>query len=441
MVPRLIHTYRVEIIIALITLGINAACFFLFVHINNGDVLSTVRVDDGFYELAENVLAGNGFSWSTEAPYQPNSMRTPGYVFVLAGLIAVFGVTGAAVVQLLLATAIPLLGMQIARLITNSRKISIITGVILALNPMLAQLSFQFYTETIFLLVFLSWLLVTLYYFKRLTITLLILSALLFGGAVLIKASVQYLPLILIPCLAWAHGWKHWRRSLVHISLFLLIVGTVVSPWIVRNLETFDAIGFSTQSTFVLYTNFAPAVITIAENHDFITFRNSFLTPEEFRGDAITFANQDDYKAKAIDIILEHPTATAHIMAKSVFTFFTSDGFYSLLTKVKQDPSDYFIFLVVTRLLWIGVTCAALVGAGIYLWTRFTPQTLFIITLVAYLALVSTVAAFGTNPRYRLPVDPIIISMAMVGAGALWTLFTKKFPRAHTFLNTLKKGG
>ena len=427
MLHTLVHKYRFEIIIALVALCVNSACFFLFVSVNNGDVLSTVRVDDGFYELAENVLAGNGFSWSAEAPYQPNSMRTPGYVFVLAGLIAAFGVTGAAVVQLILATAIPILGMYIARFITNSSLFGIITGFILALDSMLAQLSFQFYTETVFLIVFLSWLLVTFHYFKRLTLSLLIFSAFLFGGAVLIKASVQYLPFILFPCIMWAHGIKNWKRSVMHISLFILIVGTVVSPWIVRNLQTFDTVGFSTQSTFVLYTNFAPAVKTIAENHDFITFRNSFLTPEEFRGDAITFANQADYKARAVAIIIEHPVATAYIMAKSVFTFFTSDGFYSLLTKVNQNPNDYFIFLVLMRLFWIAMTFAAFIGAGIYLWKHRSPTAVLIVGLVAYLALVSTVAAFGTNPRYRLPVDPIIISLALYGGSALLYHIKQKF--------------
>jgi len=422
----LLHKYRFEIIIGLLTLGVNFACFFLFVSLHNGDVLSTVRVDDGFYELAENVLAGNGFSWSTEAPYQPNSMRTPGYIWILAGLIAVFGVTGAAVVQVLLATLIPLLGMQIARQITDSKKIGIITGLILALDPSLTQLSFQFYTETAFLIFFLAWLLVTLRYFKQLTLPLLILSAVLFGGAILIKASVQYIPLILIPCIAWAHGLKNWRRSLTHIGLFLIIVGLMLAPWIVRNLHTFDTVGYSTQSTFVLYTNFAPAVITVAENHDFITFRNSFLGPGEFRGDAITFANQDRYKERAIEIILDHPAATAYIMAKSMFTFFTSDGWYSFLMQIKQDPNDYMFLLIVLRLLWIGITAAAFVGACIYIFTRLSPQTILVTALVAYFALVSTVAAFGTNPRYSLPVDPIIIPLAIIGVSALFSLIKQR---------------
>lgn len=435
MLKNFVQTYRWELGIALLTFATNVICFVVFVNLNDGDVLTTVRVDDGFYELAENVLAGNGFSWSAEAPYQPNSMRTPGYVWLLAGLIGLFGVTGAAMVQLVASTAIPILGMCIARLITNSPKIGIVTGVILALDPTLTQLSFQFYTEIAFLLFFLSWLLITLHYFKRLTTTLLVTSALLLGGAILIKASVQYIPLILIPCIIWAHGRANWRRSLVHISLFVLIVGAILAPWFTRNLETFDTFGFSTQSTFVLYTNFAPAVISVAEKRDFLTVRDSFLTPAEYRGDAITFANQDSYKEKALEIITAHPTATIFIMGKSMFTFFTNDGFYTLLKRIGQDPSDYFVFLVIMRLIWIGITVAAFIGACIYFFTKRSPQTVLVITLVAYFALISTVAAFGTNPRYRLPVDPIILSLAVVGGTVIMTKLTKQWRKLFSNVN------
>ncbi|MFM2381902.1 MAG: hypothetical protein RLZZ76_669, partial [Candidatus Parcubacteria bacterium] len=65
---------------------------------------------------------------------------------------------------------------------------------------------------------------------------------------------------------------------------------------------------------------------------------------------------------------------------------------------------------------------AGVVGAWIYFFTNKTPWVLFTVTLVAYFALTSTIAGFGTNPRYRLPVDPIIISLAAIGItyGIAW---------------------
>ncbi len=410
---------RWEIGVALTALTIHLLCFFFFIQANNGDVLTTVRVDDGFYELAKNVLAGNGFSWSAEAPYLQNTMRTPGYVWLLAGLIKLFGETGAAIVQLIAATAIPLIGIYIARAITQSRTIGIATGIVLALDPTLARLSFQFYTETTFLLFFLSWLLTTLYYLKRPTTTKLLVSAFLFGGALLIKASIQYIPFILIPCSIWAHGKKNWRQGLWHSGAFILIVGMIVSPWILRNMHQFDTPAISTQATFILYTNFVPAVMSIAEKRDFNEVVHSFLTQEEYRGDAITFANQNEYKEKAIAIITDHPAISAFVAGRSLFTFFTNDGFYDILYRSGLDRHNYLPFLIMMRLVWIGITITAFIGACIYLLTRRSPQAVLVIALVAYFALISTITAFGTNPRYRLPVDPIILSFAIIGASTV----------------------
>lgn len=429
-----LYNYRWEICIAVVALATHLLVFFLLVHLQQGDVLATVRVDDGFYELAENIRAGNGFSWSTEAPYLPNAMRTPGYSVVLAGLIEIFGVTGAAIVQLLAATAIPLLGISIARSITHSTKAGIVTGFVLAIDPTLAQLSFQFYTETVFLIVFLVWLLTILHYFKRPAISTLMLSAFLLGAAVLIKASVQYIPLLLIPFILWIHGTQNWQRGVAHIGVLFVIVGTILAPWILRNIQQFETPALSTQASFVLYTNFAPAVLSVAENRDFIEVRDDFLTPAEYRGDAITFANEDTYKEKALAIITKHPEATIFIMSKSLFTFFTNDGFYSLLSHSGANPHDHLSFLIIMRLIWIGITLAALFGASVYLLTKRSPVALFVIILVGYFALISTTAAFGTNPRYRLPVDPIIISLAVVGISVAWAKFKKQ---KQSILNTL----
>ena len=72
------------------------------------------------------------------------------------------------------------------------------------------------------------------------------------------------------------------------------------------------------------------------------------------------------------------------------------------------------------RLVWVTITIAAFVGAFVYLLTRRSQLAILIFLLVAYFALTSTIAAFGTNPRYRLPVDPIILALAAVGGTFLF---------------------
>jgi hypothetical protein len=416
---RLFKTYKTEIVLAVLALAVHIAVFALVVHANGGDALAAVRGDDGFYELAENIRAGNGFSWSASAPYAPNPLRTPGYSYVLAACIALFGVVGAAMVQLFSASLLPIFGMWISERIANSRTIGVIAGVILALDPTLALLSFQFYTETLFLILFFLWTLVALNYLERKSPAWLIAGAVLIGCAILVRTSAQYVALLFVAFILWQHGRVQWRRGLAHASLYLLIVGAILAPWVIRNAQVFGVPGLSAQTPFVLYTNLAPAVLTTAHNSTFAVELETFLTEEEFRGNAITLANGDAYTERALDVVLAHPGATLFVAAKSLFTFFTNDGFYTLLVRGGYEPNEFLATLIGARLVWIAITLAAVVGAGVVLATERSPRAVFVVLLVVYFALTSTVAAFGTNPRYRLPVDPIIIALAGVGGAFL----------------------
>ena len=415
-----LRTYRSEITLALLALFVHTVLFLVVIQQGGGSVIDTVRADDGYFELAQNVLAGNGFSWSAAAPYAPNPLRTPGYVYALAGLIGIAGITGAALIQLIAASAIPVFGMYIARYITDSRLIGIVAGTILALDPTLALLSFQFYTETVFLLLFLPWLLLTFRYLEKRDLKTLALSAALLGCAILVKTSVQYVPLLFVPFILWQFGRMEWRRGALHAALYLLIVAAILAPWTVRNMNTFGVPGLSAQTPFVLYTNLAPSVLSVARGSDFLQERQAFLTPAEYKGDAITLANGDVYISRALDVALSYPLATAFVAGKSLFTFFTNDGFYTLLAVIGYAPRDFTALLVAARLVWVAITIAACIGALVYLLTRRSQLAILLILLVAYFALTSTIAAFGTNPRYRLPVDPIILALAWVGGAYLY---------------------
>lgn len=410
-----LRTYRAEIALAVLSLAVHAACFFLVVHAQGGSVLEAVRADDGYFELAQNVLAGNGFSWSPSAPYEPNPLRTPGFVYVLAGLIGAVGVTGAALIQLVLSSAIPIFGMYIAREISSSQKVGLFAGFVLAIDPTLALLSFQFYTETLFLLLFLPSLLLTFRYLERRSAMTLLFSAVLLGSAILVKTSAQYIPLIVTPFILWYFGKAEWKRGALHVVLYLSIIGAILAPWVLRNMYTFGTFGLSAQTPFVLYTNLAPAVLSVAKNTDFSGEVKTFLTPAEFKGDAINLANGADYTARALAVVFAHPTATLFVATKSLFTFFTNDGFYTLLVRGGYAPADFLPLLIGARLIWIAITGLAFIGALVYLLTHRSERALLICILVAYFALSSTIAAFGTNPRYRLPVDPIILALAAIG--------------------------
>ncbi|RJQ34736.1 hypothetical protein C4556_01965 [Candidatus Parcubacteria bacterium] len=414
-----VYTYRWEIIVALLALSVHTIVFLAVLDANNGSVLDTVRADDGYFEIATNLLAGNGFSMATTSPFVPNALRTPGYIYFLAGLIGTVGIAGAAIVQLLLSTLIPVLGLHITRRITNSLRIGIATGIILALDPTLALLSFQFYTDTLFLVLFFAWTLLTFRYFERRDWTLLAIGAVVLGLAILVRPTAQFVPLLLVPFILWRFGREDWKHRAAQGIAYLAIIAVILTPWIARNYSEFGAPGLSSQKAYVLYTNFAPAVLSVARGSEFALEFTTFSTYTERTSNVITLKNGDEYIAKALDVIFMYPIATAFVAVKSLFTFFTNDGLYTLLVMTGYEPANFLWLLIPARLVWVAITIAAFVGAFVYLLTRRSQLAILIILLVAYFALTSAIAAFGTNPRYRLPVDPIILALAAVGGAYL----------------------
>ncbi|MEY2665212.1 MAG: hypothetical protein RLZZ480_317, partial [Candidatus Parcubacteria bacterium] len=352
---------------------------------------------------------------SAEPPYLPNALRTPLYVYILASLISVVGITGAALVQLFAASLIPVLGMYVAKRIAGSHKVGLVTGIILALDPTLAFLSFQFYTDTIFILLFLLWLLLTLRYVANPTLNTLVLCAVTLGFATLVRPVAQYVPIFVALCILWQFGKHNWRQSLLHIGVYFLLFGAILTPWIVRNVETFGVAGLSSQSSFILYTNLAPAVLSIENGSNFKEERDTFLTPAEYKGDAITLANGNIYTEKTVEIVKENPTATAFVLSKALLSFFTADGFDVLFARLGYEPGSFIMISIIARLLWLTATLFAIAGALRYMFIKKTAWAVMLVTLVAYFALTSSLTAFGTNPRYRLPVDPLLLSFAAIG--------------------------
>ncbi len=413
-------TYRLDIGIALFALCVHVACFLVVARANPDTLLETIHADDAYYEIAVNMLSGNGFSSATTSPYVPNALRTPGYIFFLVGLFATGGEAMAVIVQILVASLIPVFGMRIAQSITHSPRIGLVAGMILALDPTLALLSFRFYTDTLFLLLFLAWMLLAMRYLRNPAWGMLVGGSFLLGLAILTRPTAQYIPLLFALFILWQSGRREWLRGARHALAFLAIVAVIVGPWVARNYYEFGAPGLSAQRQYVLYTNFAPAVLSVARGSDFTTEFTTFSTQAERDGGVITPANGSEYTAQALEIALSYPLASTYVMSRSLFTFFTNDGFYTLLSHFKQEPREFLWLLIPARLAWIAIALVACIGAFVYLYRGGSALAVLLILLVAYFALTSIVAAFGTNPRYRLPVDPVLLALAMIGGAYLF---------------------
>src|SRR3989344_3477241 len=101
--------------IFLLAVVVRVLFFAVSYYVSDKEFASVFPRYDGYYEIAENLLAGNGFSREIQSPFLPDSVRTPLYPLFIAGLVYVFKSYYAVLVaQILLASLIPLLAYRIA---------------------------------------------------------------------------------------------------------------------------------------------------------------------------------------------------------------------------------------------------------------------------------------------------------------------------------------
>ena len=70
--------HKLELGIFALALVARLVFFFVCLYANGGDVIATVRGQDGYFGLSQNLLLGNGFSINPTAPFLPYSYGVPG---------------------------------------------------------------------------------------------------------------------------------------------------------------------------------------------------------------------------------------------------------------------------------------------------------------------------------------------------------------------------
>jgi hypothetical protein len=447
---KFIKLYKVEIAIFFIAFAARLIFFLVCLHANAGDLITTIRGQDGYFDLSRNLLLGNGFSINPEAPFLPYSYGVPGYSYFIYFILWFTGSYKAVtLVQIITGSLIPILGMHISRqLVSKLKKIPTIVGVLLALAPYQVLFSFIFYTEAFFTFVFSLFLIVIINFLKNPKTNSAILAGLLLGLSTLIKPTVEYLPIVVIVLSLW-----YFRANLKSISIklgyFLLMFMLVLTPWIYRNYKTFDMVGLGSAMPFNLYEVLLPSVLAINNNTSF-AFEQQNLPIDAA---VIFYHPPKSISHDAIVAILKHPIALVKLSILSGFTFFTHDGMLTFMQAARISPVNYlkgpailmlinspveFIgtalgymktpmaFVLLTRLFWILMTVSFIAGLYSLLKRKmFNAELVFVTIVVVYFMLTTMVNGLAVNARFRMPVETLIFVIACVGVSNI-PIFNKK---------------
>lgn len=449
---KFVKRYKVEFFIFILAVFVRLTFFFVCLHGNGGDLITTIQGQDGYFYLSRNLYLGNGFSINSAPPFLPYSYGVPGYPFFLFGLLWLTGsyaVTG--MIQLLLGATIPVIGMYLTRLIVPSFKHApLVVAVLLAIAPYQTLFSFIFYTETLFTVIFGIFLILFLSFLRNPLARLAIFSGVLLGVATLIKPTVQYLPIIVVAFTLW-HFRKNLNKSLLlKLGCFLIAFLLVLTPWLYRNYKTFNMLGLSSQMPFNLHGVLLPSVLAIAYHSSFSSEQAKLPIYLD-----LSLSEMSALSERSISEIAYHPSALIQLSILSSITFFTHDGMLTFLQAAGVNPASYLqklallmlisdplqfmktiwgymhtwmAVVLAARLLWVAVTVFFI--TGIYkLWRLklINSELLFALIVVMYFMLTTMINGLAVNARFRMPVEPIIFAVAYAGLMLAYRSIKKRF--------------
>jgi len=239
----------------------------------------------GYHRLALNMDQGHGFSLRRQAPYVPESVRTPLYPAFLLLVRRSLGSSPrvAAIVQAVLDGCTAVLTWWLARQV-GGRRAGRVAALLYAFSPTQVRYVNQLLTETLlsFLLTLTvcaltryirsasAWNSASVQSYtpsiprqSRRAVPWIVLVALLTGLAALCKPNVQFLPLIWLLVIALVHR-HNWRRGWTEAGLMMITVLCVLAPWVVRNQLAFGRWFLSTAFEGNVSRISAPATLAVA---------------------------------------------------------------------------------------------------------------------------------------------------------------------------------
>ncbi|OHA00758.1 MAG: hypothetical protein A3H71_01805 [Candidatus Sungbacteria bacterium RIFCSPLOWO2_02_FULL_48_13b] len=391
--------------------------------------------------LAENLLQKKAFDTFPNM-YSPESFRTPGYPAFLAVLHLFFRKwVIVALFQALLMTLVPVLSYILATRLFGST-VGLITGLLVAFDPIRLFYSTITLSDTFFSLLFIWSLLLLVPRGEASTLKRLGFAGVLLGIAILVRPIGQFLPIIFLSYLFLAKvSWHQFAKEAV---VFLFGVLIIVTPWAMRNKVTFDSWQLSSVGSFnAAYFTMLYLKETTGANPDSLQHQIVQRVGSDDLGLLRSVAGGELSLAFARSVVVEHPLGYLWFHAVKTIPFFLSDGirdsarllgiynpalpnfsgmllhgqFKDFLSALWGDGVSLMMLLLGGGSMALAILLG-IVGFVRGLLGKVTKMpTVFFTVLILYFAVLTGPVA---NARYRIPVMPLLAILAGVGAQVVW---------------------
>jgi hypothetical protein len=376
--------------------------------------------------------------------------RMPGYFLLLAGLMGIFGPSPLAVlaVQALLdAVTCVLVGMIGARL---SLSVGLVAGLLAAVWPNLVIMSASVLTDSFFMLPFTAMLYASVRFFESGSARWAVWTGLFLGFAVMVRAAAQYLPLAMVLLIVAVPLLRErdWRKGLFAGLVFLVALALPLAPWLHRNVTQFDSLALTSQGGVHLMYWVIPGVLSRTQDIQLEQavqeLREEFQAETESQGlgaDRMNiFARDAVMKDFSLALLSEIPLRdilsswssgmTINLISPAIgadprvrtlshpsFTGTSHLDLPSRITLYMQEASPTYLAVVAIGI--AGAVFALLLQIyGFVLLARVSGWMAFLgIAGMLYFLLISGPI---TAPKYRLPLEPVLIILQAMALVELW---------------------
>jgi 4-amino-4-deoxy-L-arabinose transferase-like glycosyltransferase len=422
-------------------LALAARLVFFGAIYKTGGELGFYRTANGdaeeYFNLAKNMLAGNGFSKFAAPPYAPDAFRTPGYpAFIAFFYLLIPSAAWVAFWQNIFFLAFIFLFYNFIKKQFDAI-IAFWGAVFLSFDPNVIYINNQLMSESVFcILLFLS------VYFSALamrrSVWLAALSGLAAAAAIYVRPIGSYILAVfaLFYVAAFVLNKISLRRAAACLLIFASIFFPAIYPWQARNKRLFGTAEFSTAAV----ASFVKYYVAMAK-----------VTGDDASWVGDTHYNNFDYVTKiknaALSFAMQHPLAFGRVYAFSLVPFFGGDGLAPALNVFTFSPLQIrqsglwhgqgaeLVDFVSGRqgisgiIFWFGKfgRIAIMISAvsGFFMLWRGNKERHLLVWFLLLIVYFSLASGPGSYSRFRFPVEPYLYFFATGGIGGFTKLFKK----------------
>ncbi len=406
----------------------------------------------GYLRIAENLALGNGMSESEVAPFFPNARFPPLYLLLLGASLFVFdSVIPLIILQLILASFLPLAVYGIGSVFTNKQNVLWGASLLTAFEPLMIIFSILVIPHVIDFVFISGSVLGFLVWARDGYMKALAVSGGLLGLAVLTRPHAKFLPLFILLIFICTFIWNRNRKILLPALLFFSIFLVIVSPWALRNYNHFGTFSLSTTGLRNVYTDLAVSVLEYKTSRPYSeveselewTFANERgITTEEIQSNPM-YARELAYAG--FKILWENKKEFIVVLLINSSAFFTQDlyfyfaGHYQfvkdsilgfspslvlanegpifLIQKVWKEAGLTLFISLFGRAIWVSVFSAAIWGIYRGFKNRDVSKNALMafIILIGYYWATSLVSGFSAYGFHRYPINVFLFLLASYG--------------------------